>query len=80
MAKLNSEFRALDSGTLIRLVLDVERGALYYYVVHSESERFLVGVTLDQDMVHVTDRKLQTLVDDIRHHLGHPRITELERQ
>lgn len=80
MAKLNAEFRSLDSGTLIRLVLDVERGALYYYAVHSETERFLVGVTLDQDMVHVTDRKLQTLVDDIRHHMGHPRIPELERQ
>lgn len=80
MAKLNADFRALDSGALIRLVLDVERGALYYYVVHSESDRFVVGVTLDQDMVHVTDRKLQVLVDDIRHYLGHPRITELERQ
>lgn len=80
MAKLNAEFRTLDSGTLIRLVLDVERGALYYYVVHSESSRFLVGVTLDQDMVHVADGKLQTLVDDLRHHLGHPRLTELERQ
>lgn len=79
MGKLNAEFRMMDSGALIRLVLDVERGALYYYVVHSESERFIVGVTLDQDMVHVTDRKLQTLVDDIRHHMGHPRITELEK-
>jgi hypothetical protein len=80
MARLNTEFRTLDSGSLIRLVLDVERGALYYYVVHSESERFLVGVTLDQDMVHVADGKLQVLVDDIRHHMGHPRITELERR
>ena len=79
IAKLNAEFRNMDSGALIRLVLDVERGALYYYVVHSESERFLIGVTLDQDMVHVTDRKLQVLVDDIRHHMGHPRITELEK-
>jgi hypothetical protein len=80
MGRLNAEFRSLDSGALIRLVLDVERGALYYFVVHSESERFLVGVTLDQDMVHVTDGKLQMLVDDIRHHMGHPRITELERR
>jgi hypothetical protein len=80
MGRLNTDFRTLDSGALIRLVLDVERGALYYFVVHSESERFLVGVTLDQDMVHVTDGKLQVLVDDIRHFMGHPRITELERR
>lgn len=79
MTKLNNEFRGMDSGALIRLVLDVERGALYYYVVHSESGRFVIAVTLDQDMVHVTDRKLQVLVDDIRHYLGHPRMTELER-
>ncbi|HYN93858.1 MAG TPA: hypothetical protein VES42_08410 [Pilimelia sp.] len=79
MAKLNAEFRSMDSGVLIRLVLDVERGALYYYLIHQESERFAVGVTLDQDRVHATDRKMQVLVDEIRHHLGHPRITELER-
>lgn len=79
MTRLNSEFRGMDSGALVRLVLDVERGALYYHVVHSESGRFVIAVTLDQDMVHVADRKLQTLVDDIRHYLGHPRMTELER-
>jgi hypothetical protein len=80
MTRLNVEFRTLDSGALIRLVLVVERGALYYHVVHSESDRFLIAVTLDQDMVHTTDAKLALLVDDIRHHLGHPRLTELERR
>lgn len=79
MAKLNTDFRELDSGVLIRLVLDVERGAIYYFLVHQESGRFLVGVTLDQDMVHVTDGKLADLVDDIRVHIGAPRIPELER-
>jgi hypothetical protein len=78
MTKLNADFRTMDTGALVRLVLDVERGALYYLVVHSESDRFVVGVTLDQDMIHETDRKLQVLIDDIRSYLGHPRVTELE--
>lgn len=30
MSKLNAEFRSLDSRVLVRLVLDVERGATYY--------------------------------------------------
>jgi hypothetical protein len=79
MAKLNADFREMDSGVLIRLVLDVERGAIYYFLVHSESGRYLVGVTLDQDMVHVTDGKLAALVDEVRVHIGAPRIPELER-
>lgn len=75
--RLNTDFHEIDSGALVRLVLDVERGAIYYLVVHSETGRHLVGVTLNQDMVHVADTKLQRLVDEIRHYLGHPRLPDL---
>jgi hypothetical protein len=76
--RLNEEFRPLNTGDLIRLVLDVERGAIYYYVVTTDTGRFVVGVTLDQHKVHVADHKMALLVDDIRIHLGQPKMTELE--
>jgi hypothetical protein len=79
MASLNTRFSEMDSGILIRLVLDVQRGAIYYFVVHQESNRYLIGVTLDQDMVHVVDSKLADLVDAIRQYLHLPRLTELVR-
>jgi hypothetical protein len=77
--RLNQEFRPLNTGDLIRLVLDVERGAIYYYVVTTDTSRFVVGVTLDQYKVHVADHKMALLVDDIRVHLGQPKMTELEQ-
>ena len=75
LAGLGPNLREMDSGGLIRVVLDVERGALYHFVVDQETDRYLVGVTLDQDMVYVTDAKLSALTDEIRYHLGRPRRT-----
>lgn len=77
--KLNSELSALNTGDLVRLVFDVERGALYYYLVTTDTNRFLVGVTLNQYKVYIADRKIATLVDEIRMHLGQPKMTELEQ-
>ena len=73
LAGLGPSLREMDSGGLIRVVLDVERGALYHFVVDQGTDRYLVAATLDQDMVYVTDAKLSALTDEIRHHLGHPR-------
>lgn len=53
----------LRSGLVLRLVLDVERGAIYLYRLRDLG--FLVGVTLDQSMVDSTDRKLTRLANDI---------------
>ncbi|HEX6683578.1 MAG TPA: hypothetical protein VF062_12325 [Candidatus Limnocylindrales bacterium] len=78
LQRLNDDLRPLNTGELIRLVLDVERGAIYYYLVTNDSGRYVVGVTLDQHKVHVADQKMALLVDDIRVHLGQPRMTHLE--
>jgi hypothetical protein len=77
--KLNAELSPLNTGDLVRLVFDVERGAIYYYVVTTDTNRFLIGVTLNQYKVYVADQKMAQLVDDIRVHLGQPRMTELEQ-
>jgi hypothetical protein len=77
--KLNAELSPLNTGDLIRLVFDVERGAIYYYVVTVDTNRFLIGVTLNQYKVYLADQKMAKLVDDIRVHLGQPKMTELEQ-
>ncbi|MBN1174919.1 MAG: hypothetical protein JXA67_22360 [Micromonosporaceae bacterium] len=77
MVGLNESFREIDAGILIRIVLDVERGALYYYWI--DERRFVIGVTLDQEMVDKADRKMVHIVDGIRVSLGHKRIGDLER-
>lgn len=77
MVGLNQEFRSIDSGILLRVVLDVERGALYYYWI--DDVRFLIGVTVDQSQVHKADQKMVQLVDAIRPLLGHKRIEDLNR-
>jgi hypothetical protein len=74
---LNDSFREIDAGVLIRVVLDVERGALYYYWI--DDRRFVIGVTLDQEMVDRADRTMVHVVDGIRASLGHRRIGDLER-
>jgi hypothetical protein len=61
--KLDKRLRALDSGMLIRLVVDVEKGALFYYNIKREG--FLIGVTLDQSQVDPADRKMSTLANEI---------------
>lgn len=78
LRRLNEDLRPLNSGDLIRLVLDVERGAIYYHMVTADSNRFLISVTLNQYKVHIADRKISHLVDEIRVHLGQPKLTELE--
>jgi len=79
LESFNRTYRDLDVGILIRLVLDVERGAVYYFTIDRDTGRYLLAVTLDQEQVHHTDTKVARLVDDLRHALGFPRMTELEQ-
>lgn len=80
LTSFNRTFSGLDVGVLIRLVLDVERGAVYYFTVDRDTGRYVLAVTLDQEQVHRTDAKVAKLVDDLRHALGFPRMTELEQR
>lgn len=66
---VNHNFDAIDSGILIRVVLDVERGALYYYRV--DARRFLIGVTLDQSTVQKADTVMTKLTREMQVLLGH---------
>ncbi|MGI5498597.1 hypothetical protein [Lentzea sp. CA-135723] len=50
-------------GLLIRLVLDVEQGAIYYYRLSIGS--YLVGVTVDQSRVVPTDDRLAALAIEL---------------
>ncbi|MBB6350313.1 hypothetical protein FHU36_006885 [Nonomuraea muscovyensis] len=75
--RLDRQFTEIESGVLIRTVLDVERGALYFYWI--DSGRYLLGVTLDQRKVDVADDKMAQLVDIIRGHFTLPPINQREK-
>lgn len=72
MAHLDDDFDELDSGRLVRLVLDVEKGAVFIIEVHEHSGRYLLGVTLDQSHVDTADEEMRGLTAEIRQYLGHP--------
>ncbi|GAA4206771.1 hypothetical protein GCM10022252_69450 [Streptosporangium oxazolinicum] len=75
--RLNQQLRRLEGGILIRTVLDVERGAMFFYWI--DETRYLIGVTLDQRKVDVSDDKMARLVDTIRGHFTLPPINQRER-
>ena len=72
--RLGPQLRTMEGGTVIRTVVDVERGALYHYWV--DRGRYLIGVTLDQRKVDIADDKLARLVDMIRGHFTLPPINQ----
>ncbi|NRQ38668.1 hypothetical protein HII36_43620 [Nonomuraea sp. NN258] len=76
-ARLDRQLSGIESGSLIRTVLDVERGALYLYWV--DADRYLIGVTLDQRKVDVADDKMARLVDAIRGHFALPPINQRDK-
>ncbi|MEV0457918.1 hypothetical protein [Catellatospora methionotrophica] len=59
IGKLSDRLDDLDTGPLVRVVLDVEKGAIFYYSLPGLG--FLVGVTLDQQKVDPTDWKMSDL-------------------
>ncbi|MBB5867039.1 hypothetical protein F4553_000418 [Allocatelliglobosispora scoriae] len=66
LADLNTKFSVLETGPLVRLVFDVEQGAIYYYLVSSSPRLHVIGVTLDQEQIHRTDDDLEHLTDQLR--------------
>lgn len=54
--------RSIVGGSLLRLVLDVEQGAVYYY---PRDDAYLVGVTLYQRQVNRSDRKVALLIPQL---------------
>lgn len=63
LGKLDRRLSDLDSGVLVRVVLDVERGGIYYYELGTEG--FLIGVTLDQEQVDPADWKMSSLANEL---------------
>lgn len=57
--KLGRMVSTIIGGRLERVVLDVEQGAVYYYRIRPGE--YLVGVTVDQGRVAVTDSKIARL-------------------
>ncbi|GAB4083865.1 hypothetical protein GCM10028784_04950 [Myceligenerans cantabricum] len=74
---LDDDFVQLDSGRVLRLVLDVEKGAVFVVEVHHGSGRYLLGVTLDETAVDRADLDLRDLATTIRGHLGRERGTTI---
>lgn len=63
-SKLNRTVRTSLGGRLLRLVLDVEQGAVYYYQLGFDD--YLVGVTIDQSRVSVADDRMSRLAAELR--------------
>ena len=64
VTELDVYLKKIEGGILIRTVLDVEKGALYYYLV--DTDVHIIGVTLIQSSVDATDQKMTKVVDAIR--------------
>lgn len=63
ISRLNTYLRRLGGGILIRTVLDVEEGGLFYYWIGKNV--YLIGSTLDQVGVLEVDEKLRRLANQI---------------
>lgn len=55
--------RTSVGGSMVRLVLDVEQGAVYWYRLGAG--RYLMGVTLDQEQVKAADDKMARLAHQL---------------
>jgi hypothetical protein len=74
---MDTNFERIDSGYLIRVVLDVQRGALYYFRI--DARRFLIGVTVDQSVVLKADAAMVQLTQDLQVLLGHRKDTDFNQ-
>lgn len=62
---LNKLFQDLETGKLIRIVFDVEVGAVFYR--HTQyKDMYLIGVTLDEKNVHECDKLMGDLINKLR--------------
>jgi hypothetical protein len=86
MDELNTYTKKLDGGILIRTILDVEQGALYYYWIGDGV--YLTAVTMDQSKVLDADEKLRRLANKVgvlprgasQVTLPHPRVPQVITQ
>jgi hypothetical protein len=67
-SKLNRAVSGVLGDLLLRMVLDVEQGAIYYYRLKGGD--YLVGVTIDQSRVSDTDDRMSRLALAARDVLG----------
>ncbi|HEY0664361.1 MAG TPA: hypothetical protein VGD18_07120 [Thiobacillaceae bacterium] len=77
LGELNPKFSELETGPLIRMVFDVEQGALYYFMISSLPAVHIIGLTLDQEQIHATDEDLETLAGRLRELRGLLPITRV---
>ncbi|GHJ49874.1 hypothetical protein Cs7R123_72160 [Catellatospora sp. TT07R-123] len=76
LRELNTKFDPLETGPLIRMVFDVEQGAIFYYMISSSPAVHVVGVTLDQAQIHTADHDLELLSVELRRRSGRLPITK----
>ncbi|MBW4721036.1 hypothetical protein [Saccharothrix obliqua] len=62
--RLNRAVRPAVGGLLVRAVLDVEMGAIYYYRL--AAGEYVVGVTIDQSRVGEADGRMSALAERLR--------------
>ncbi|MBD0841486.1 hypothetical protein [Streptomyces sp. TRM68416] len=77
--QLDTYMQHLSGGILIRVVFDVEQGALYY--CNLDERTYLMGVTMIQDQVLVADEKIRRLANELGHlpRSGPPGLTAIRQ-
>jgi len=62
--KLNDSFKELRQGLLVRLILDVKKGGIFYFHIDDDSQSYLIGATIDQqNMDNLYAEKLMRSVE-----------------
>lgn len=46
---INEDFKDLKQNVLVRVVLDVKKGGIFYYHIDDDTSSYLVGATINQD-------------------------------
>lgn len=84
VGKLDASMRDIESGVLIRLVLDVEKGAIYYNLIDNHrgysDASYVFGVTLTQAVVDEADKKMAQLANQLRTMEGLPPINQIAEE
>ncbi|MEU5885359.1 hypothetical protein ABZ835_00745 [Streptomyces sp. NPDC047461] len=70
LGRMDHVLRSVDSGRLIRSVLQLSDGAVFHYYFRVDD--YLTGVSLGADSVDAGDRAMADLVGAFRHQIGLP--------
>lgn len=65
IARLRDVLRSVTTDPINRLVLDVQEGAIYIHWLGSGTGDFILGVTLNQILVDVAERRLRLLIAEL---------------